>query len=104
MSDFEKALMDAYKKHCKNDPQNISPLLNYTEGARWAREWFLKNYGCASFNIECKELRTENQRLREALEKIVNLDRFTKTDSSAYRMQVLAKEALKAYSNEKGEE
>lgn len=87
MDDFEKAMRLASLELYKS----LSKEFNFYGLNPQAWSNLEKLYLIAK---DAEKLRTENQRLREALEKIVNLDRFTKTDSSAYRMQVLAKEAL----------
>ena len=89
-------------------PKNIEAWINeelsgHTIAAHTSKSDFPCHYEIAQRRMAHHLLEVIEMQ-REALEKIVNLDRFTKTDSSAYRMQVLAKEALKAYSNEKGEQ
>lgn len=68
MDDFEKALLEEMKKR----PYGAS--LIYHAGASWAKEWLLDEHETlAKFYEADKELvkaHTENQRLREALEKI----------------------------------
>lgn len=71
MDEFEKALR---KKEEKEGPLTSLEGDLYIRGARWAREWMVNDDNNWALykakNIEVKKLRIENQRLREALEKI----------------------------------
>ncbi len=86
--------MDEFDKALKKKTYRIAFNDTFCDGARWAREWCSKHMNnldkfqnflddSVEQDDEIEKLRTENQRLREALESIVKrLDAIKNTLSS----------------------